>query len=396
MAIRIVHPVAAGAVIPNACIVPRAMTTWPPRWQPLSAVLLDVAGAYLSPAIARHLLATRGAIVVRFVGDRLWPAVPWGTRLQVAPIPDGQLTRGTLVLALVDDIPDLLRVDADQGAAVRLRADADPALRVEVARSQLLGIADSPARFVSTLGAWRRRTQLDLYEALHHTSDQALDAAETVRDKYDAQAPFYDDSASSSVRPELRAAIERHANSGTLLVVAGCGAGAECRELASAGFRVLGIDFSEEMIRRARAASSAFDTIEYRRADLRHPGLAPSSCAAVLFTPDVYSFIPDRADRVHTLQQLSQSLVEGGALFVSARVASHFWTRAMLSLQWCASRADRARGWGSSHTRWVGGDGGMRRSFIRLFSERQLESEFGEAGLVPAEFVTGWYVLQSV
>lgn len=372
------------------------MTTWPPRWQPLSSVLLDAAGTYLSPALARHLLATRGKIMVRFVGDRLWPAVPWGTRLQVAPIPDGPLSRGALVLALVDDIPDLVRVDTDRGAIVRLRADADPALRVEVTRAQVLGLADTPPRIVSALGAWRRRALLDLREALHHTSDRASDAAHTVRDKYDAQAPFYDDSAASTVRPELRAAIERHAPPGSLLVVAGCGTGAECRELASAGFRVLGIDFSEEMIRRARDASTTTDTIEYRRADLRHPDLASSSCAAVLFTPDVYSFIPDRADRVRSLHSLGQSLIEGGALFVSARVASHLWARAMVSLQWCASRPDRSRGWGSSHTRWVGADGGPRRSFIRLFSERQLEREFDEAGLTQVEFVTGWCVLKTL
>lgn len=370
------------------------MTNWPPRWQPLSGVFLDAAGSYLSPALARHLLASRGSITLRYLGDRLWPAVPYGTRLEVTPVGDEPLLRGSLVLVIVDDIPDLLRVDADDGAVVHLRADADPALRLKTTRRHVLGLAGCPARRISSGGARWRRVQLDIREALHHSSDPASDAAETVRAKYDAQAPFYDDSAVSTVRPELRAGIERYALPGAPLVVAGCGAGAECRDLSSTGFRVLGIDFSEEMIRRAREASPANNPVDYQCADLRHAGLPASSCAVVLFTPDVYSFIPSRVDRVESLRQLSKALHEGGALFVSARVASHFWPKGMLSLQWCASRADRARGWGSSHTRWVGPRGTLRRSFIRLFSERQLAREFADAGLPQVERVAGWRVLQ--
>jgi 2-polyprenyl-3-methyl-5-hydroxy-6-metoxy-1,4-benzoquinol methylase len=370
------------------------MTSWVPRWQPLSGVALDAASGYLSPALARHLLTSRKTLVLRYLGDRLWPAVPYGARLEVTPIGDGPLSRGALVLVLSDGIPDLLRVETDDGAIIHLRADADPALHLRTERRHVLGIADRPARPVTSRAALWRRLRLDIQEALHHSCDRASDAAETVRAKYDAQAPFYDDSAVSTIRPELRAAIARYAQRGALLVVAGSGAGAECRDLSSTGYRVLGIDFSEEMIRRARDASPSGGAVDYQRADLRHAKLPASSCAVVLFTPDVYSFIPDRVDRVESLRQLSKALSHNGALFVSARVAHQFWPKAMLWLQWCASRADRARGWGSSHTRWIGQDGALRRSFIRIFSDRQLAREFADAGLHQVEYVAGWLVLQ--
>lgn len=326
------------------------MTLWAPRWQPLSAVFLEATHSYLSPAIARHLMKMRGSLDVTYLGDRLWPAIQHGAGVTVAPLGDAPLARGTLVLALVGDIPDLLRIERDDGAAVTLMADADSALNVQIARHALLGVAARPPRIVTPTAALWRRCRLDLREAACFSSDEARDAADTVLAKYETQAPFYDDSAVSTIQPELRASITRHAPVGSSIVVAGCGTGAECRDLASSGYRVLGLDFSEEMIRRAREASAGDGAPEYRLADLRHATLPAASCAIVLFTPDVYSFLP-----THT---------------------------------------DRARGWGSSHTRWVAQDGTLKRSFIRLFSERQLAREFAAVGLHQVERAAGWRVLK--
>ncbi|HEY9218218.1 MAG TPA: class I SAM-dependent methyltransferase [Phenylobacterium sp.] len=63
---------------------------------------------------------------------------------------------------------------------------------------------------------------------------------------------------------------------GRSVVDLGCGFGWFCRWAAEAGARdVLGLDVSENMLERARAASSA--AIDYRRADLNDPELAPGA-----------------------------------------------------------------------------------------------------------------------
>jgi hypothetical protein len=130
-----------------------------------------------------------------------------------------------------------------------------------------------------------------------------------------------------------------------------------------------------EALRRGSSANFA-------AADLRVHDEGDGSLDAVLFTYDVYSFVPSPRDRVSLLRRLSRWLRPGGVVFLSARLTRDPWDRAVLSLQWLG-RAARGRpgAWGDSHTRWLDATGQLRRSFVHVFTERRLHRETRAAGL---------------
>lgn len=370
------------------------MGEFQPRWQPISGIRLAATAGYLSPTIARHLLNAQGTLDVTYVGDRLWPAVPHGTRLRVERLDPTRISVGALVLVVIETVPDLLRIERLERDQVGLAADADPTCRHVVSLEALLGTTAVPPRHTPRWRAALRRRQLDLLEALRHTSDTAGDAASTVQAKYDTQAPFYDDRAVSTLPQVWHARFAQLVSAGSRVIVAGCGAGAECRELARRGYRLLGLDFSAEMIVRARRATPAELPVEYQVADLRTVELAAESYEAVVFTPDVYSFVPESAARIALLARLRASLTGPRWVALSARLARDRWTRALLRLQWIASSRDRQRGLGSTHTRWTGDDGALHRSFIQIFSPRQLHAEIAAAGFRCAEELCDWLLLE--
>ena len=98
--------------------------------------------------------------------------------------------------------------------------------------------------------------------------------------------------------------------SGGSLLVLGSGAGRECFALAQAGFRVRGVEFSPAMVELSNneAAARGLD-IEFLHSDIRELELEANSLDGILFTYDVYSFVPLRRVRVEldekTLQEIA-------------------------------------------------------------------------------------------
>jgi SAM-dependent methyltransferase len=201
-----------------------------------------------------------------------------------------------------------------------------------------------------------------------------------VRAKYDGQATFYSAGSGPALEPGLLQRIEAEVSPGAELLVAGSGSGRESFALVEAGYRVTGVDFAPAMVAHARAAAAErrLDVL-FHEADLRSLDLGPARFSAVVFTYDVYSFLPSRAERADVLARIARSLAPGGVVYLSARLVRSVWARVILTLA-CLRGHTRPREWGATHTRYVASDGSLHRSFVRHFTQAQLARELAAAG----------------
>ena len=348
-------------------------------WHPLAGVYLDNPRALASPTIIKMFLAGERQAVIVYAGDRMWPAVRHGQELLVHPsIPPAKL--GDVVLVLDGGVLDVVRV-AQEGELIAVAADADPAPPRQLSAQSVIGRIDGvPSRrqfSAASLRSWR-----DLVEAVTAGPDVTKDPAETVLEKYDEQATNYARLGGDALEPSLRARLMKHIPRGASVLVAGSGTGREAFALEELGYVVRGIDFSSNMTAAANSAAKQHGSrTTFIAADLRAHDEPRGSLGAVVFTYDVYSFLPGLADRGALLNRLRGWLDPSGVLFLSARRIGGVRDRALLTLQWLARSARRRPGeWGDSHTRWLDHTGRLRRSFVRVFSDAELDREAALAG----------------
>ena len=349
-------------------------------WHPISAVYLDRPRVLASPAVLRLLMAGEGRVEVVYAGDRMWPAIRHGQALVISPVETSSPKDGDVVLTVDGGIPDVMRL-AEIGGAAAVTADADPGPPRPVIPAELLGrIERAPRR--RRLRRSIARTWLDLREAAAGPDAQD-DPAQTVRQKYDDQAVHYDRLDAAAIDPGLAARVLERVPRGARVLVAGSGAGREAFELERLGYDVRGVDFSPRMVELAQAeAVRRGSSATFTAADLRSHDEPSGSLGAVVFTYDVYSFVPGMRDREALLTRLCLWLAEGGAVFLSARRTQRLWDHAVLWMQWLA-RAGRFRrsAWGDSHTRWLDASGNLRRSFVHVFTDARLDREAAAANL---------------
>jgi SAM-dependent methyltransferase len=340
---------------------------------------LDDPRALASPTILKMFLASERRATLVYAGDRMWPTVRHGQQLLVQPLTSPPEV-GDVVLVLDGGVLDVMRiVQTNDGIAVA--ADADPAPPQRRDAKDVVGrIAAAPPR--GRLSAAFRRRLLDWVEAATAGPDVTEDPADTVLQKYDEQAPNYARLDRDALEPSLRARVKARVPRGACVLVAGSGTGKEAFALEELGYVVRGVDFSANMT--AVAQSTALKQglrATFTAADLREHDETRGSLGAVVFTYDVYSFLPGAADRISLLNRIRDWLAPSGALFLSARRVGGVRDRALLTIQSLARSARRRPGeWGDSHTRWLDHSGHLRRSFVRVFSDAQLDREAALAG----------------
>jgi SAM-dependent methyltransferase len=339
------------------------------------------------------MLASGKSVELIYAGDRMAPALRHGQAI-LLEAPAAPLAAGEVVVASPEGVPDVYRIEAIEADQVRLAADADPAAPLRASRELILARVRSPAR---RLGPFRRslhRISLELLEAWRGRPDPAPDIAATVRLKYDIQAPFYAGASGPDLEESLRRWLVAEVPRGSRILVAGSGTGRECFALAREGYDILGVDFSVEMISRARQEAGRLGLpVSFHAADLRAFRDIPGPLGAVLFTYEVYSFLPVARERRELLRTMASWLQPEGKIFLSARRARGAFERLVLSIQWLRAREVPGRSWGDSHSRWIAPDGALRRSFIHVFPERQLGLELRGAGLRPGKFRGGHVML---
>lgn len=359
-----------------------------PFWHPVSALLLTDPPSYATAGMIRIFLRGSEGLELQYAGDRLWPSVRQGQRLIVRSASKSAPEPGSVVVASLDGIPDLLRVQRVSGGRLTLTADADPDLRVEMASTELLAVTELQPRRTSIFGARLRRLFLDHAEAWSSSPDD-LPAA-TVLSKYDGQAPYYAASG-ATLPPSLLQRIRRNVRSGAHILVAGSGVGMECFALAEEGWQVTGVDFAPRMVELAQQASERRHLpVRFLQEDLLEHQEPVGSLGAVLFTADVYSFLARRDERCRLLQSMSRWLEPNGCILLSARRTSRPYERWILTLQYLRRGGRR---WGHTHTRWVSSDGALHRSFVQVHRESALAREARRAGLKMGSWEAGHAML---
>lgn len=93
---------------------------------------------------------------------------------------------------------------------------------------------------------------------------------------------------------------------------AGCGVGTDAGYMASQGFKVIGVDLSEEML---ELAKQKFPQIDFRKQDIRKLNFPPNSFAGILAA---YSLIHiSKKDILALLKKLCQILKKDGAIYIA-------------------------------------------------------------------------------
>jgi SAM-dependent methyltransferase len=349
-------------------------------WHPLSTLLLVDPPCFATTTLVRLMLGAAAELELRYAGDRMGAAAPHGSRLTVRPADPGALEDGEVVVASVDGIPDLMRVDGRAEGRLLLSADADPSEPIAVPLDALLARTLLPRRLTSPTGRRRGRLSADLREATSGRPDPAGDPAETVQQKYDSQAVFYARSPDRELESGLAERLRECVPKGGRVLVIGSGSGKECFALAAAGWCATGLDFAPAMVAAAREEATRRGVdVEFVAGDARTQEFPEGHWHCVLFSYDVYSFVPRRAEREKLLRHIRGWLAPEGVVLLSARILHRVYERGILTLQRIAGPGGAAE-WGDSHTRWISSDGELRRSFVRYFSRPQLAREIRAAG----------------
>jgi SAM-dependent methyltransferase len=125
----------------------------------------------------------------------------------------------------------------------------------------------------------------------------------------------FGDLAEAAAGELLRRLAARGIHGGTVVEL-GCGSGRSCRVLLEAGFEVVGVDRSEEMLRLARAHAPG---ARYQRGSLRDAPLP--RCVAVTAVGEALNYaapgdLPDAARLARRLGEVAAALQQGGLLLL--------------------------------------------------------------------------------
>lgn len=187
---------------------------------------------------------------------------------------------------------------------------------------------------------------------------------------------------------------------GTKLLDVPCGQGRHAHLLAEAGFNVDGLDYSAELLRRARLRGTGA-SLRYTRGDMRRlPVRWTSRFDAVLNLFTSFGFFLEPDDDRRALTEFARVLRPGG-LFVwhgGSRdgVMAHFlerdWWRAGDGTLFAQDRSfDSLSGVLTIQSNWEGASGrGMREHRIRLYTASRLAELCAEVGLVVEAAYDGW------
>jgi protein-L-isoaspartate O-methyltransferase len=213
-------------------------------------------------------------------------------------------------------------------------------------------------------------------------------------------APFHDESAT---RREVAAVREMIGLAQDDLVLdLGCGWGRHLVPLAEAGHRVVGLDLSHALLRRAartrtRARARARELVA---GEMRRLPFQDGSFDVVMnLATSLGLFLVD-IDAVAALAEAGRVLRPGGRLLIEGMhrddVVSNYaerdgWTMTDGTEVRVRRRFDAVRGVSHEVLRWSGPDGGgIKRHSLRLRSGTELVRLLGSAGLVPLAVYGGW------
>lgn len=189
--------------------------------------------------------------------------------------------------------------------------------------------------------------------------------------------------------------------SGSRVLDVPCGQGRHAHLLAEAGFRVDGLDYSRELLARARARGTG-PTLRYHRGDMRAlPARWTGRFDAVVNLFTSFGFFAHPADDARTMSEFARVLKPGGTLLwhggnrdgVMARFLSRDWWRTENGTLVAQERGfDPLSGLLTVTSSWYGPQGsGERQHQIRLYTPTALAELMARAGLIVEAAYDGWH-----
>jgi ubiquinone/menaquinone biosynthesis C-methylase UbiE len=187
---------------------------------------------------------------------------------------------------------------------------------------------------------------------------------------------------------------------GSRLLDCPCGQGRHAHLLAEAGYDVTGVDYSRELLARARRRGTG-KGLRYRRADMRElPRDWSGSFSAVLNLFTSFGFFSDAADDRRVLAEFARVLEPGGALIwhggnrdgVMARFLRRDWWRLDDGTIVAQERSfDPLSGFLSVSSESSGKSAFPPREHrIRLYTATRIAEMCADVGLVVTEAFDGW------
>lgn len=179
-----------------------------------------------------------------------------------------------------------------------------------------------------------------------------------------------------------------------------CGQGRHAHLLAEAGYDVTGVDYSRELLSRAKDRGVSA-SLRYTRADMRAlPQRWRGHFDAVVNLFTSFGFFLDPADDARVVRQFARVLRPGGVLVwhgasrdgVSARFLSRDWWRTSDGTLVAQQRSfDPLSGMLTVESEWRGPSGDLqRRHRIRLYTATRLAELCRDAGLIVETACDGW------
>jgi SAM-dependent methyltransferase len=187
---------------------------------------------------------------------------------------------------------------------------------------------------------------------------------------------------------------------GARVLDAACGQGRHAHLLAEAGLDVDGIDYSEDLLSRARARGVGPE-LRYTRADMRSlPNDWAGRFDAVINLSTSFGFFRDPGDDVAVIREFARVLKPNGALLwhgasrdgVVARFLARDWWTTTDGTTIAQERSfDPLSGLLSVQSRWSGSAGEATRVHqLRLYTATRLAELFAASGLIVECAWDGW------
>jgi SAM-dependent methyltransferase len=179
-----------------------------------------------------------------------------------------------------------------------------------------------------------------------------------------------------------------------------CGQGRHAHLLAEAGFDVDGVDYSHELLARARDRGTGA-RLRYTQGDMRAlPAEWSGRFDAVINLSTSFGFFRDPADDVAVVREFARVLRPNGLLLwhgasrdgvVSRFLARDWWTTADGTTIAQERSFDPLAGLLIVESRWSGPGGGITRIHqLRLYTATRLTELFAAVGLIVEEAWDGW------
>lgn len=343
------------------------------------------------------------------------PTIQDGDEIIVRSSKDAK--RGDLILFEDDEgYPDVMRFLKKRNNEYLLSADAIAFKKMRIRRDSIVGIVQSIRRQEKEKAVKRfvgypvifqivslynnlRRFLKEIFKRELFSDDKA--AIQSVGEKYQVEAFQYRRHLLKEFENLNISMIKNHIKKESKILVAGSGIGHEAVAIAKMGCQVMGIDISPKMIEiSSEKAAKAGVQPKFELMDVTDITIKDRDYAAVIFTPAVYSFIPQQEVRIRMLKKMHQILEPDGKVifdvksyrnlskFVKVSLSNLFYKLASLF------RKEIQIEFGDWHTKFLDIHGNFHYSYTKYFTKRQIEKEIAKAHYKILDNIQRLYVIQ--